>query len=146
MPARAPLDVFRAKFTPRASAALPPLGPPNSTDDDGVIPIRDHTPESPSVAMRRKEVELPPRVKNVPVEARPWRRRLVSPAHGEATRALSMARGQRVMVRALLVAVVKEAGAAGTARDGGGRSREGRTEGTEEEVERRERMLRARAE
>jgi murein DD-endopeptidase MepM/ murein hydrolase activator NlpD len=98
--------VSHSKFTPRDNAAFPPPGPPKSPDGGGVIPIRGVTPSTPTVAVRRLDRKLPQRSKSGPLERRPWRILLIPPAPGEATRALSIARWQRLLIIGLLIGLV----------------------------------------
>jgi murein DD-endopeptidase MepM/ murein hydrolase activator NlpD len=95
-----------SKFTPRNSAAFPPPGAPKAPDDGGVIPIRGMTPPTSSVAVRRLDREIQQRSKSGPLETRPWRILLIPPAPGEATRALSIARWQRLLIVGLLITLV----------------------------------------
>lgn len=103
-----------SKYTPRHSASVPPPGTPPPADNGGVIPIRGLTPVTHTEVVRRKHVELLPRVKSVPVEARPWRILFVPPTPGEETRALTVARWQRFLVIGVLIALVIVAAAAVT--------------------------------
>ena len=72
----------------------------------GVIPIRGMTPPTPSVAIQPLRPPLVPRVRPVPVAARPWRVLLVPPTPGAPTRAFDVARWQTRMAIGTLVVLV----------------------------------------
>lgn len=103
----------RFKPTPRVNESIPATGRASSSDDQRVFPIRGITPATPVTEIRPPAfTNVPPRPKNVPVEARPWRILLVPPTPGAQTRGLYLARWQRRSVIGGLIALVVVAGGA----------------------------------
>ncbi len=89
---------------------MPSIEPEGQSD--GVFPIRAVTPPSTPVLETPRPSGPNVRPRNVPVEARPWRILLVPPTPGAQTRALYLARWQRLAVIGGLVALVLIAGGA----------------------------------
>ena len=82
-------------------------------ESHGVIPIRGTTPATSIAALTvLPTAPARPRVRNVPVDRRPWRILLVPPTPGARTRAFDLARWQaRLLLSALVMLLLLAAGA-----------------------------------
>ena len=85
----------------------------SQSESHGVIPIRGTTPATSIAALTvLPTAPARPRVRNVPVDRRPWRILLVPPTPGARTRAFDLARWQaRLLLSALVMLLLLAAGA-----------------------------------